>query len=126
MREHYAEAFNNIKSKALRGLFSPNDRESAINSLAGQLSKATAGRYTEYDAKKLIQSIFPQTTDFSEETLMNKFKRGMGLFDEEIDKLTPQLAVHGIQIPKRQEAPVIKKMGGVSYQKVPGGWKRLP
>lgn len=121
LNQEYLKSFQDIQSKFLNGTFSPSDRDSAVNILAGKLSHATAGRYNENEAHKLMESMLPSKTDISKETIDNKMKRGQSLFGAMRAEHEPALAIRGIRIAQPQNT-VIKMMGGKPYQQVPGGW----
>lgn len=99
-------AFNDIHGKFMNGVLSPNDVESAKTAFAGPISKASAGRFTEYDAKVQMNAFLPKPTD-SKQTVINKQKRMGQFFDEMRAPHATYLRQYGIPTP--QPAPVFKK-----------------
>lgn len=127
LRQMYQEQFQHLQSKALNGTFSPADRQSAIQAVAGKIQKATEGRYNLEAATQLAQALFPNRIE-SGDTTKNKLARGNELLGGL--SATPQLdtfsRMHGIQSKQEDTSPPeIKTMGGVKFQKVQGGWKRV-
>jgi hypothetical protein len=92
-------SFNDIRGKFMNGALSPNDVSSAKNLLAGKLSHATAGRYNQQEAEKLISSVFPQISDISDKTVNNKMERLNSLFNAMKQEQMPQLQRFGIHVP---------------------------
>lgn len=80
LRKDYAENFNHVKSLLNNGLWSPYDRESAINVLAGKMEVLANKRFNFDSAKQLADSIFPSRLE-SDETSRNKMMRAQQVFD---------------------------------------------
>lgn len=72
--------FDHINGMAGKGSFSPHDRESAINSIAGKIQVMTEHRYNEDAVKKMVSSVFPELGDLGK-TAGNKRVRLINLFD---------------------------------------------
>ncbi len=64
-RVDFNNAFDSLNKDFLAGKMSPNARNSYINSLAGRLAKASAGRYNESEAKNQIESMIPEPSDWN-------------------------------------------------------------
>lgn len=80
MKQSYLQSFDHISAKAMNGLFSPNDTESAKQAFVGKIIKATEGRYNFEAAKNLADAIFPARTD-TPQTTKNKRLRGIQEFN---------------------------------------------
>lgn len=72
--------FDKINGMALKGALSPGARDALMQPLVTQLSKATAGRFTEADAK-FLESVFPKIGD-KESTLATKREQLIKLVNE--------------------------------------------
>lgn len=100
LKKLYQEQFNHLKDKALNGSFSPADRQSAIQSVAGKIQKATEGRYNLEAATQLAQALFPNKIE-SGQTTKNKYARGTELLGglSSTPQLDTFMKMHGIANP---------------------------
>lgn len=97
LRNSFNNAFDALDKKFLAGKLSPHDRDSYINSLAGKLAKASAGRYNDAEAKNQINSMIPQTGDWKG-TRTDKRKNNDSFFDI-LEAGTPTLNRFGLKAP---------------------------
>lgn len=126
LKKLYQEQFTHLQNKALNGAFSPADRQSAIQAVAGKIQKATEGRYNLEAATQLAQALFPNKIE-SGQTTQNKLGRGIELLNglSSTPRLDTFKKMHGIQdAPEAAAAPETATKDGVKYIKVQGGWKR--
>lgn len=91
------DAFNDVHSKFMNGLLSPNDTASAKNVFADILQHDTAGRFNMDAAKQQAEAIIPGKTDFPA-TVQNKQKRLNQLF-QTLEIKHPNMDALGIKVP---------------------------
>ena len=65
LRNDFNEGYSALDKMALAGKLSPNARDSYVQSLAGKLAKASAGRYNQREAENQINSMIPNVSDWS-------------------------------------------------------------
>ncbi len=102
LRGGLKDSFKDLASQTLGGALSPSDRQSAINTYAGLLGKATTNRYNQEEAKNTIQALLPGMFE-SQGTRDKKFKRIDDLINaEKSDKAQKavNLTDEGGQTPK--------------------------
>ncbi len=78
LNEHQRNAlqsFDQIHSKFMNGMLSPNDTQSAKQAFIGSLQVALEHRYNPEAAAALGDALFPSKTDTSETTVQNKRNR---------------------------------------------------
>lgn len=109
LQKLYQKSFNDVHSKFMNGLLSPNDTASAKDVLKGKLSHATAGRYNQDEAEKLVNAMFPSKTDVSEDTIRAKLTRGNELFRTLEAEHKTTLDRFGIQVPDVQTSTGFNK-----------------
>lgn len=68
LRNDLHGANDKLQGMVGRGVLSPNQRESLINTYAGKLGKASAGRYNAQEAKQQVEALLYGKTDISPET----------------------------------------------------------
>lgn len=90
------EAFDKVNQMALAGAFKPGARDAAIDPVVAQLSKDTAGRFTEQDAQ-MLHKLFPAKLD-SGDTRQYKRQKLLELIQEKMN--SPLLDAYGIPKPK--------------------------
>ena len=122
------DAFNDLDSQVLAGTFSPADRQSAINTYAGLIARASAGRYNENEARNQLEAIMPGGFE-SQETRDKKRVRA----DQFFDTMAQAPTLDGSRIPYQQyEATSLKGAsfankqrykfsGGKKYMRGPNG-----
>lgn len=122
LRSTYNDSFQKLNSMALAGKLSPHMRAAEINTLSAQMARQTAHRYNLAEATQQADGMFPQSGDWHS-TREEKLRKANQFFDAE-EAGTPTLNRFGL---KRGTggSPEVKTMGGVNYQKVPGGWQRM-
>ena len=109
-------AYDKVNAMVGGGVFSPNQRDALINPVIAQLSKQTAGKFTETDAH-FISSLFPQKGD-SGETRKVKREQLIHLLSEKMN--SNLLRSYGIPAPKLHNTAPISVGGGytqASYRK---------
>lgn len=119
------EAFKNtsLGEKALNPIQSSQRQKVAFAQLF-PIAKAIAGeRMTDADAKALIEPYLPGFTT-NKTTLEQNIKKLEDQLASAASGKTPILSQYVI-VPKLSSTPERKKMGGVEYEKVPGGWKKV-
>lgn len=97
LRYDFNDAFNALDNDWLGGKFSPNQRQSYVNSLAGKLAKVSAGRYNEDEARNQIESMIPKANDWGN-TRDVKRQNNNKFFDIE-EAGTPTLSRFGLKLP---------------------------
>lgn len=76
----FENSAKDLNSKALNGLFSPNDRASALNSFAGQIAKLSEGRFNMEESKLQADALLPKPGDMPG-TIANKAQRRQQFFN---------------------------------------------
>lgn len=97
LKKGVRDSFNDLASQVLGGAFSPADRQSAINAFAGQVARASAGRYNEDEAKNQLEALLPNRLE-SAETTEKKRARA----DKFFDTLVQIPTLEGSRIPVNQ------------------------
>lgn len=105
------QSAKHLNSQLGAGAFTPSDRQSAINAFAGRIAKLGEGRFNLEESKLQAQALLPSPLD-SPSTSRNKDQRREAFFNSIAQ--TPTLDRY--RLINHQSAPVIKQMGGVSYQ----------
>ena len=62
IKRNLLKSFDEVSNMTLAGAFAPHQRDAIIEPIVAQLSKESAGRYTEQDAKA-IKHLFPSALD---------------------------------------------------------------
>lgn len=145
MKNMWNNSFNDLAHQVNAGKFSPSDRQSAIESIAGSIEHLTEGRLNRDQALAQAEAILPGASvninPFSHEPLNPlgtetagtvKLKRERG--EQLLSSLTPQtptLNTKGItagMFPNigGKATDQTETMNGQSYRKVDGGWQKVP
>lgn len=93
----YADSFKNLDRQALAGHLTPDARAAELNTLAGSIARATAGRYNAAEAMSQANGMFPQAGDWGS-TRKEKFRKAMQYFQSE-EAGTPTLDRYGLKTP---------------------------
>lgn len=80
VKKAYLDSFNDLKGKMFGGAFSPEDRKSAKNAIAGRLMRLGEGRVTPEMADKQADSMLPAKLE-SDDTTDKKLQRGYMYID---------------------------------------------
>lgn len=83
----FMEQWQDLNSKALAGALSPEDRQSAINTLAGRLAKIGEGRFNLEESKIQMAALMPSWKDpggADGQTRANKLRRAELWFDSQV------------------------------------------
>ncbi len=124
MRNDFNGAFDALDKMHLAGKLSPHARESYVQSLAGKLAKASAGRYNQQEAQSQINSMIPQIGDWNQTRGIRKENNNK--FFDILEAGTPTLNRFGLKNEASTgESGETKKIGNSTYTKVPGGWKKV-
>lgn len=95
LRANLKKSFNDIRSQALNGAFSPEDRNSAIQTHAGPLAKIMEGRFNLEESKNQIAAIMPAKYGLESRATENKkYGRIDDLLDTNVSY--PTLEKYGI------------------------------
>lgn len=84
--ENAISAFDKVANMVGSGVFSPRQKGALINPVVAQLSKETAGRFTETDSK-FLESLFPEKFDTAE-TKATKRAQLLKLISEKMNSPT--------------------------------------
>lgn len=121
MREAYKNT--SLSEKVANPIQSAQRRKVAFAQLF-PIAKAIAGeRMTDADARALIEPYLPNMTT-NAKTMEQNIRKLEAQLASEASGRTPILSEYGI-VPKLEATPEVKTMGGVKYQKVQGGWKKV-
>lgn len=90
-------SFNDLSSKALAGILSPIDRNSALDAFAGRLAKISEGRFNLQESKQQIAALMPAPGEGAQ-SRRNKLMRLNQLLDGQVN--TPTLNGLGLRVPK--------------------------
>ncbi len=107
---------------ALAGNLSPHERQSYVQSLAGKLAKASAGKYNQQEAQNQINSMIPQIGDWPETRGVRKENNNK--FFDILEAGTPTLNRFGVKNEYVPEPETMQKHGA-TYKKVDGGWQKV-
>lgn len=110
------DSWDKVNKMLIGGFFSPHEKEALIKPIIAQLSKETAGRFTETDAA-FLESLFPKPGDF-EKTRKTKREKLQNLIQEKMS--SPLLVSLGVPIPKFSNA----KQMSVGQGYVQAGYKK--
>lgn len=113
---------NTVGARALRAGFTPPSIKT-LNALADPLIHDNEGRINTLEQQH-IQALFPAPGD--QDATIEAKKNALQEFINH-KKSAPTAKAFGIDLSQMQppQAPVIKQMNGVNYQRVQGGWKRV-
>jgi hypothetical protein len=121
-RNDFNNAFDSLDKDFLAGKLSPNARNSYVNSLAGRLAKASAGRYNENEARNQIESMIPEPSDWK--STRDIKRQNNDKFFDILESSTPTLDRFGLKNPPvnhSSKAPVQSMEGKVGT--LPDGTK---
>lgn len=111
LQKNMEDSAKHLEKQIGAGIFTPGDRQSATQAFAGRIAKLAEGRFNLQESELQAKALLPQPGDLHS-TLKNKEARRKQFFDS----MAPTPTLDRYRLINRQEAPVIKKMGGVSYQ----------
>ncbi len=140
----YDDAFKKLNMATAAGKLNPKLRSALLSSLNATIARDTTGRYNTAEARDQISALFPDVTDYGSaraekyNTFMNKLRTNereatslirLGLKTPFPEYSFSNKSKKQAVIPGGGQAstsgPEVKTMGGVQYEKVAGGWKRL-
>jgi hypothetical protein len=93
--ENALNAFDKVSQMSLSGAFSPRQKAALLQPVTAQLSKETAGRFTEQDSQ-MLDKLWPAVGD-TEQTKMVKRQAVIRLLKEKMN--SPLLDSYGIKLP---------------------------
>lgn len=106
-------AFDKVDQMVLGGLFSPNEKAALIDPLVAQLSKESAGRFTEADARA-IHNLFPSATDAPNTRLVKRQQLEKFIGQDKVSY--PTLARFRIPIPGRSNTQIVSQKDDFGFK----------
>lgn len=102
--KQYKDSFEDLNGLIGKGVLSPADRDSAVNVLAGKLTKLAEGRFNLQEAAQQIDAILPRSVGRwggeGNDTTQKKLQRGISLINGFTK--TPTLDAYGINPSDQQ------------------------
>lgn len=96
LRENTLQAFDKVNAMSLGGALSPSQKAALVGPIIADISKRTAGRFTEQDAK-LLESLFPKSGSVKTEARQVMRSQLNKLFTDRMN--FPILKLYGIAPP---------------------------
>lgn len=129
-RDNLMSAFDKVAgmqtagNRALNPIQSKSAIAALVEPLTAGMSKETAGRYTEQDAHA-IKNLWPKLSD-NAETVKLKRQQMERINNEKVNfPMLKSLGINPESFSQYQGNAEIKTLGGVKYQKVNGGWRKV-
>ncbi len=111
LKQSMEESAKHLDNQIGAGVFTPSDRQSAINAFAGRIAKIAENRFNLEESKLQARALLPSPLD-SPDTVRNKTQRRAEFFDS----LTPTSTLETIGVKSPGNVNPVKTLNGVPYR----------
>lgn len=112
LRRNMDQSARHLDKQIGAGVFTPSDRQSAIQAFAGRIAKIAEGRFNLEESKLQAHALLPSPLD-APNTVKNKTERRKQFFDSLVE--TPTLERYHLKAPRESNSSV-QTMNGIPYQ----------